>query len=100
MPSGLDSIRDNVVVVLLVQTMNRARETSPIGGWEAVIEIRRAFQEATRAESNQRIAERTGRRVTARLSANHVDPDVAAEIYVLDPPPDHPPLKVDRSSAS
>jgi hypothetical protein len=40
-----------------------------------------------REESSAKIAELTGRTVTAMLSANHLDPDLAAEIYVLDQPP-------------
>jgi hypothetical protein len=42
-----------------------------------------------REESSAKIAELTGRTVTAMLSANHLDPDLAAEIYVLDQPPDY-----------
>ena len=35
--------------------------------------------------------ELTGRTVVAMMSANHIDPDLAAEIYVLDAPPDRQP---------
>jgi hypothetical protein len=41
-----------------------------------------------REESSLMIAELTGRNVIAMMSANHLDPDLAAEIYVLDAPPD------------
>lgn len=30
-----------------------------------------------------------GRQVVAMLSANHINPNIGAEIYVLDRPPDH-----------
>ena len=40
-----------------------------------------------------KIGELTGRRVTAMLSANHVDPDLGAEIFVLDGPPDYEVLR-------
>ena len=33
------------------------------------------------------VAELTGRGVVAMMSANHLAPDLAAEIYVLDGPP-------------
>jgi hypothetical protein len=38
-------------------------------------------------ESCAKSAELTGRNVVAMLSANHIDPDLAAELYVLDGPP-------------
>ena len=34
------------------------------------------------------MAELTGRKVVAFMSANHIDPDLAAEIFVLDGPPE------------
>jgi hypothetical protein len=37
-----------------------------------------------RDESSARIAEITGRNVLAMMSANHLDPDLAVEIYVLE----------------
>ncbi|MFZ0040776.1 MAG: hypothetical protein WAK93_05675 [Solirubrobacteraceae bacterium] len=40
-----------------------------------------------REESSARIAELTGRNVIAMMSANHISPDLGAEIYVLDGPP-------------
>jgi uncharacterized protein YbcI len=83
------TIRDNVVVVMLEQTLTKGeRSLAERGMGEKVIDIRHAFQESMRVESSDRIAELTGRRMTAMLSANHLDPDIAAEIYVLDAPPD------------
>jgi uncharacterized protein YbcI len=84
------TIRDNVVVVMLEQTLTKGeRSLAAKGRGEKVIEIRHEFQEAMREESSAKIAELTGRTVTAMLSANHLDPDLAAEIYVLDQPPDY-----------
>ena len=51
-----------------------------------MLEIRHEFQEAMREESIAKVGELTGRDVIAMLSANHIDPDLAAEIYVLDRP--------------
>src|SRR5881392_3031253 len=82
------TIRDNVVLVLLEQTLTKGEESLVSKGRAAkVIEIRHEFQEAMREESMAQIGELTGRKVTAMLSANHVDPDVGAEIFVLDGPP-------------
>ncbi len=84
------TIRDNVVLVMLEQTLTKGEQSlAAKGRGEKVIEIRHEFQEAIREESSARVAELTGRSVTAMLSANHLDPDLAAEIYVLDGPPDY-----------
>jgi uncharacterized protein YbcI len=84
------TIRDNVVVVMLEQTLTKGEQSlAEKGRGEKVLEIRHEFQEAMREESSDKIAELTGRKVVAMLSANHLDPDLAAEIYVLDGAPDH-----------
>ena len=84
------TIRDNVVVVMLEQTLTKGeRSLAQKGRTEKVLEIRHEFQEAMREESSAAVMQLTGRDVTAMLSANHIDPDLAAEIYVLDAPPDY-----------
>ena len=42
-----------------------------------------------REESSAKVAELTGRSVVAFMSANHVNPALASEIYVLDGAPDY-----------
>jgi uncharacterized protein YbcI len=84
------TIRDNVVLVMLEQTLTKGEESLVSKGRaDKVIEIRHEFQEAMREEGMAKISELTGRKVTAMLSANHVDPDIGAEIFVLDGPPDY-----------
>jgi uncharacterized protein YbcI len=84
------TIRDNVVMVMLEQTLTKGeRSLADKGRAEKVLEIRHEFQEAMREESSDAVARLTGRKVVAMLSANHIDPDLAAEIYVLDQPPDY-----------
>jgi uncharacterized protein YbcI len=83
------TIRDNVVLVMLEQTLTKGEQVLvKKGRTENVLALRREYQEAMREESSQKIAELTGRVVIAMMSANHVAPDLAAEIYVLDGPPD------------
>jgi uncharacterized protein YbcI len=83
------TIRDNVVLVMLEQALTKGeRVLVQKGRGETVLTLRHEYQEAMREESSARIAELTGRNVTAMMSANHFDPDLAAEIYVLDGPPD------------
>ncbi len=85
------TIRDNVVVVMLEQTLTKGEQVLvEKGRVEQVLALRHEYQEAMRAESSEKIAELTGRRVVAFMSTNHLDPDLAAEIYVLDGSPEHP----------
>jgi uncharacterized protein YbcI len=75
------SIRDDVVLIMLEQTLTKGElSLAARGGGETVLEIRHEFQEAMREESSAKVAELTGRKVIAMLSANHLDPDLAAEI--------------------
>jgi hypothetical protein len=48
-----------------------------------VLALRHEYQEAMRDESSAKISE-LGRNVIAFICANHFDPDLASEIYVLD----------------
>lgn len=41
-----------------------------------------------REEGSARVAELTGRNVVAMMSANHLNPDLGAEIFVLDGSPE------------
>jgi uncharacterized protein YbcI len=83
------TIRDNVVLVMLEQTLTKGEQVLvKKGRGENVLVLRHEYQEAMREESSEKIAELTGRDVTAMMSANHLSPDLAAEIYVLDKAPD------------
>jgi uncharacterized protein YbcI len=93
------SIRDNVVLVMLEQTLTKGEQVLVNKGrTEQVLTLRHEYQEAMREESSQKVAELTGRNVIAFMSANHIDPDLASEIYVLDGPPDHNPGSSEQTS--
>ena len=82
------TIRDNVVLVMLEDTLTRGELALARNGRESkVMEIRREFQDVMRAESSARVAQLTGRDVVAMMSANHVAPDLGAELFVLDSAP-------------
>jgi uncharacterized protein YbcI len=84
------TIRDNVVLVMLEQTLTKGEQVLVEKGRnENVLALRHEYQEAMRDESSEKVAELTGRDVIAMMSANHLDPDLAAEIYVLDRSPIH-----------
>jgi hypothetical protein len=53
---------------------------------EKVMDIRRLFQRTIKDEAVGRIEELTGRRVVAYMSANHAEPDLAVELFQLEPP--------------
>jgi uncharacterized protein YbcI len=79
------SIHNNLVVVLLQDTLTKGeRALVAHGRAEKVLELRSEFQTAMRGEAMEVIAQITGRKVTAFMSANHIDPDLAAEMFVLD----------------
>jgi uncharacterized protein YbcI len=84
------SIRDNVVVVMLEQTLTKGEQVLVNKGrTEQVLALRHEYQEAMREESSLKVAELTGRNVVAFMSANHIEPDLASEIYVLDGSPEY-----------
>jgi uncharacterized protein YbcI len=80
------SIRDNLVVVLLEDTLTKGeRRLVSTGRGDRVIDLRREFQDAMREDAIASIEELTGRKVSAFMSANHIDPDLGAEVFVLEP---------------
>ena len=86
------TIRDNVVLVMLEHTLTKGEQSLVAKGrGDKVLGLRHEYQEAMRDESSVKIAELTGRNVVAMMSTNHIDPDLAAEIYVLDGPPESHP---------
>ena len=86
------TIRDNVVLVMLEQTLTKGEQVLVAKGRdENVLALRHEWQEAMREESSAKVAELTGRNVLAMMSANHLNPDLAAEIYILDGAP-HPQI--------
>ena len=84
------TLRDNLVVVLLEHTLSKGEQVLvEKGRGENVLALRREYQEAIREEASTKIAEITGRKVLAMMSANHLDPDLAVELFVLDGPPEN-----------
>ena len=75
---------DNLITVV-VQDLLTKGERSLIrdGKADLVLETRRAYQLTMREDFTAGIEEITGRQVIAFLSANHIDPDMAIESFVL-----------------
>ena len=81
------------LITVVVQDLLMKGERSLIrdGKQDLVLETRRAYQLTMREDYTAGVEEITGRRVIAFLSANHIDPDVAIESFMLAPPDDGRP---------
>lgn len=80
------SIRDDVVLVIMQDTLTKAeRSLLTAGQTDFVMETRRRFQTTMRRDLVTAVEQLTQRNVLAFMSANHPEPDMAAEIFVLEP---------------
>jgi uncharacterized protein YbcI len=89
---GPTSSRTTVGTDLIVCVMGAALTTGEQmlvrdGKLELVLSTRRAYQDSMRADAISAVETISGRRVLAFMSSNHVDPDLAAEVFVLEPLP-------------
>jgi uncharacterized protein YbcI len=84
---------DNLITVVLQDLLTKGeRSLIRDGKADFVLETRRAYQLTMREDFIAGIEEITGRVVIAFLSANHLDPDLAIESFMLAPQDDgHPP---------
>jgi uncharacterized protein YbcI len=74
-----------VVVTLMQDVMTPAERTlARTGNAPAVTNMRHLFQETMRAQLSTVVERMTGRSVVAFISGNHIDPDMAAEVFLLD----------------
>ena len=77
---------DNLVTVVVQDLMTKG-EHSLIRNrkGDLVLETRRAYQESMGDDLSAGVEDITGRKVIAFLSANHLEPDVAIESFMLAP---------------
>jgi uncharacterized protein YbcI len=74
------------VVVLLEDALTQAERTLVEHDAERlVLDSRRKMQRVMRDELVTIVETQTGRKVRAFMSENHVDPDAAAEVFMLEP---------------
>ena len=77
----------NVLVTLMNDVLTQAEKSlSTAHNNDAVTNMRHLFQETMEADFREVIERLTGRKVLAFISGNHVDPDIAAELFILDGP--------------
>lgn len=80
------TIHDDTVVVLMSDTLTKAEHSLVADGKEdEVLSTRHSFQRTMRNDMVAAVEEITGRTVQAFMSANHIDPDLACEVMVLEP---------------
>jgi uncharacterized protein YbcI len=78
-------VNDTVVSILKGGFTRVERTLLETGQLESVYQMRRSFQQVMEDEFRRVVEEATGRKVIAYMSSIHVDPDLAVEIFVLEP---------------
>ena len=77
------------VLCVLEDTMTQAERSLTAGGHEDfVLQVRHALQDTMQEDLIAAVEALTERKVAAFMSVNHIDPDIAAEVFVLDEPLD------------
>jgi uncharacterized protein YbcI len=77
--------RDYVIAFLEDIYTSGERTLLAAGNEQTVRDTRQAFHEAMRARFSAAVEEIMGRKVIAFMSQVHVDPDLSADIFVLEP---------------
>ena len=80
------TIGENGVFVVLQDTLTHGERTlSDAGQGRAVLDLRRRWQAVMQADVSREIEELMGRKVIGFMSDNQIDPDLAVEVFVLEP---------------
>lgn len=78
----------DTLVTAMLEVLTRAEQTLvSYGEGDAVLAMRRLSQRAMSEEMKDAVARLTGRKVLAFMSDNHLDPDMAVQVFVLGPVP-------------
>src|SRR3954449_11327364 len=80
------TLGDNGVFVVLQDSLTVGEQTlTDAGQGQVVLDLRRRWQAGMEADVSREIEELTGRTVIGFMSDNHIDPDLAVEVFVLEP---------------
>jgi uncharacterized protein YbcI len=78
------TISKDLITVVLEATLTKGERSLVADGRDdLVLTTRHAFQQTMRSDLVTAVQEITGREVAAFMSANHIDPDMAVEVFVL-----------------
>jgi uncharacterized protein YbcI len=91
-------VNDTVISILRGGFTTVERTLIDQGNVDTVYEMRRSFQAVMEEQFTAVVEEATGRHVIAYMSQIHTDPDLAVEIFVLEPLAD-PTSVVDAEAA-
>ena len=79
------TLGDNAVFVVLQDTLTRGEQNLvDAGESDAVLSLRRLWQKVMRTSCSRKIEDLTGRKVVGFMSDNHIDPDIAVEVFILE----------------
>ena len=79
-------INENVVTILLSDTLtNGERKLVDSGRGDRVLQLRHDYQLTMREDLIAIVERQLDRKVIAFMSQNHIDPDLAVEVFVLEP---------------
>jgi uncharacterized protein YbcI len=82
-------INEDLVTVVLADTLTKGEQRLVANGKpERVIELRHDFQMVMREDLIGIVERQLERKVIAFMSQNHIDPDLAIELFVLEPSPE------------
>jgi uncharacterized protein YbcI len=85
-----DLNRDSVILIMEDTLTAAERTLASHGREEEVLNSRHGIQEIIGPDAIRIVESVTGRTVTGFMSQNHIEPDLAVEIFVLHPlPPDN-----------
>jgi uncharacterized protein YbcI len=86
------TVGENGVFVVLQDSLTRGEHSlADAGEGAAVLDLRRRWQNVMETDLTREVEELTGRTVIGFMSDNHIDPDLAVEVFVLDPLPSGAP---------
>jgi uncharacterized protein YbcI len=80
------TINHDSVMIVLGDTLTKGeRKLVEAGKADRVLTLRHDYQMAMRDDLIELVEGATKRKVVAFMSENHIDPDLAAEVFVLEP---------------
>src|SRR5207248_3333814 len=94
-------VHENLIVCLMHDSLTKGEQSLVMNGEKQfVLEMRRKCQVTMRPEMIGIVEGLTARKVAAFMSDNHVDPDIAAETFVLELREDGPSGREGQKSDS
>jgi len=80
------TLGENGVFVVLQDSLTHGEQSlTEAGEGAAVLDLRRRWQRVMETDLRDSIEELTGRKVIGFMSDNHIDPDLAVEVFILEP---------------